>query len=93
MWCQYCHIMTPATDDGDPNQPEDRRSSGRIEPGGRREHTLKLHEVADVLRTDVRKVKMLIREGHLRAIRISPKVVRVTERALGEFLHPHEKKI
>jgi excisionase family DNA binding protein len=65
----------------------------RVEPGGRREYTMTLHEVAAILKTDVRKIKMLIREGHLRAIRISPKVVRVTERALGEFLDPprHEK--
>jgi excisionase family DNA binding protein len=71
----------------------ERRSGLRIEPGGRREYTLTLQEVAAALKTDVRKVKMLIREGHLRAIRISPKVVRVTERALGEFLDPprHEK--
>lgn len=72
-------VPVPALDRRDPARQAPR-------PGGNRELTLTLPEVANVLRINVRKVKMLIREGYLRAIRISPRCVRVTERALGEFL-------
>jgi excisionase family DNA binding protein len=73
----------------DEEAPEtDRRNAARqnIRPGGRRELTLTLDEVADVLRCDVRTVRKLIRTQALCAIRISPRVTRITERALGEYL-------
>jgi excisionase family DNA binding protein len=94
LWAISTFARRPADPMAD-DPPPDRRDPAvqHVQPGGRREWTLTLREVAQILRTDVRKVKLLIREGHLRAIRISPKVVRITERALGEFLHPVSNKI
>lgn len=86
--------MTDGADDRSDVAPDDdrRTSSGSIRrdvrPGGRREWVLTLDQVAEVLQTDVRTVRKLIRTQALRAIRISPRGTRVTERALGEYLHP-----
>jgi excisionase family DNA binding protein len=67
---------------------DDRRDPAQqqVLPGGKREWTMTLPEVAAVLKVSVGMVKKLIRQGALRATRISPRVIRVTERALGEFL-------
>ena len=71
------------------HDPERRDPSRQgIVLGGRRELILTLSEVADILKCDVRTVKKLIRDGALFAIRVSPRITRVTERALGEYLHP-----
>jgi len=70
-----------------PAPPVDRRDPHHtIQPDGRQEHTLTLPEVAAVLKVTVRTVRKLIQNGELRAIRVSPRVTRVTERALEEFI-------
>jgi hypothetical protein len=68
----------------------DRRDPTRqgVLPGGRREYCFTLTEVADVLKTDIRTVRKLIRTKALRAVLISPRVTRVSEQAIGDYLNP-----
>jgi excisionase family DNA binding protein len=81
--------MDGHTEQSTEHAPDSRRPEAQhVIPGGRRELTLTLQEVATVLKCDVRTVKALIRKQALRAIRISPRLTRVTERALGEYLYP-----
>ena len=73
--------------------PDRRAHPPTVRPGGGRELTLTLREVAEVLKVDVRTIKKLIRTQALTALRVSPRNTRVTERALAEFLegrsHPN----
>lgn len=81
-------VVTPQEDkraDGD--RVEHRVEALTVRPGGRRELTLKLTEVATILRCDVRTVKKLIRTQALGAVRVSERNTRVTERELGRFLN------
>jgi excisionase family DNA binding protein len=91
----HVRVETPPTDRrAVPRPGPDRRQAPpTVRPGGSRELTLTLREVADVLKVDVRTIKKLIRSQALVAIRVSPRNTRVTERALAAFLegrsHPN----
>ncbi len=65
-----------------PQRNSNDTSGAAIEP------TLKLDEVARALDTDVPTVRKLIRMKALRALRVSPRITRVTQGALREFLRP-----
>jgi len=64
------------------------RHSGRLAVATRADY-YSPREVADLLGVSLRTVRSMIATGDLRAVRVGPKLVRVTASALDEAIRPY----